>query len=38
LVDRLAESYMKLLFGDSLRILFNETHQGLDGAGRMLPA
>jgi len=30
------EAYVRHIFGDAADVLFNETHQGLDGAGRML--
>lgn len=30
------EAYARAIFGDDVRILFNEMHQGLDGPGRML--
>ncbi len=30
------EAYVRAIFGDVAHVLFNETHQGLDGAGRML--
>jgi hypothetical protein len=30
------EAYVRSIFGENVRVLFNETHQGLDGAGRML--
>jgi hypothetical protein len=33
---RRREAYARTLFGDDVSILFNETHQGLDGRGRML--
>lgn len=39
-VERFAKrrraAYAEILFGDKVPILFNETHQGLDGRGRML--
>jgi hypothetical protein len=33
---RRREAYARILFGEDVTILFNETHQGLDGRGRML--
>ncbi len=33
---RRREAYARILFGDDVPILFNETHQGLDRRGRML--
>jgi len=33
---RRREAYVRHIFGNAADVLFNETHQGLDGAGRML--
>lgn len=30
------EAYVRAIFGDAADVLFNETHQGMDGPGRML--
>lgn len=30
------EAYVRAIFGDGVTVPFNETHQGLDGTGRML--